>query len=135
MPERIIVLGLACAAFVVTLGISSWHNGLWHSGDSSTAQDVENAQRTRTLLSSAPTAQLARPFAPAVAAPAPPPPAATPPTPPPPPAETKAGDPGPPAPELTQSTAQSEPSTSPEVDNGERLAEMDRAARHGSRSH
>lgn len=134
MPERIILLGLACTAFVVTLGVSSWREGLWHSGGSQTAQDIENVRRTRSLLSATvPATQPAHPFAPAVVAPEVVATAAAAPSPP--PATVESTPLSAPAPELTQSQAQSEPSTSPEVDNGEMLDRMDRAARRGARSH
>lgn len=141
MRQQFILWGVVLVAFAVTLSVSWWHEGLWHT-TAPTAQDVENAQRTRTLLSASATPVVsARPFAPATtttdASAAAQPPAGiaesfAPPTP------TLANTPEPGTPDElppTQSEAQTEPSTLPEVDHGEMLDQWDRAARRGARSH
>lgn len=125
MNQRFLMWGLASITFVVTLAITSWHDGLWQSDETVTpAHNVRTASFTTEETVDMP----ARPFAPEHAVPPPPVEtvaAVTPPPPPPPepaPQETPA-----PAVEPEQVSAQ-------ELDEQEFQSHRDRASEHSARS-
>jgi hypothetical protein len=120
MNQRFLIWGLASIAFVVTLAISSWHEGLWASDETTT--------RGNRAAAVAPTDSMelpARPFAPEHPA------LATP----------SAAVVTPPQPQVPQQTDTPAPAESPppmpvaeaEVDTAEFLAHRDRASQHSSR--
>ena len=95
MKQKFTVWGLAGAAFLVTLGITSWQNGLWSSGEPSAQPDGVAANRSidkpnpipkDPFQAAVPPAAAALPPA-AMAPPAAPPPAETTQSPPQPPVE------------------------------------------------
>jgi hypothetical protein len=123
MNQRFLMWGLASIAFVVTLAISSWHEGLWPYDETPAHGD-----RAVSLAFADPVPLPAQPFAPQRPAP----PAATP---------IQA------APTAPQPQAQQQPEPPPpveappplpvaeqEVDTTEFLAHRDRAAQHSARS-
>ena len=123
MNQRFLMWGLASIVFVVTLGISSWHEGLWTPDEPATAQYA----RPAAVASDDITPMPARPFGPdkpaptavpAIAAVTPQPP------PPPPPAETP-----PPA-----DTSQPMPTAVADMDEAIFMDHQDRAAQRGSRA-
>ena len=122
MNQRFLMWGLTSIAFVVTLAISSWHDGLWTS-------DAVPARGNRPVALSLaePTALPIRPFAPENAAPtvmtAP---AAT-------KSETQAQEQQP-TPAPAEIATPSMPIAAAEVDTTEFLAHRDRAAQRGSRA-
>jgi hypothetical protein len=122
MNQRFLMWGLASIVFVVTLGISSWHAGLWTSDEPA----VRHA-RPGAVASEDMTPMPVRPFGPEKSAPtvAPPPvAAATPQSPlPPPPAQAP-----PPIETPPQSTA-----AVPDLDEADFRAHEERVARQGSR--
>ena len=120
MNQRFLMWGLASIVFVLTLGISSWREGLWTSDEPA----VHHA-RPAAVASDDITPMPARPFGPEKAAPTVVPPrvaAATPPPPPPPPAEAP-----PPIDTLPESTA-----AVPDMDEADFRAHQSRGAQ---RSH
>ena len=122
MSQRFLMWGLASIVFVVTLGISSWHEGLWASDEPAAAHDV----RPTAVASEDIPPMPARPFGPEKPAPTAVPviAAVTPQPPPPPLAETP-----PPA-----DTSQPMPTAVPDMDEADFLAHQDRATQHGSRA-
>jgi hypothetical protein len=125
MKQRFLMWGLASIAFVVTLAISSWHEGLWPYDEAPT-----RSNRAASLAPADPVPLPAQPFAPEHPAP----PAATPivvaATPPQPQAPQQPASPAP-APEETVPPM---PTAEQEVDTSEFLAHRDRAAQHSARS-
>ena len=121
MNQRFLMWGLASIVFVVTLGISSWHAGLWTSDEPA----IRHA-RPAPVASDDMTPMPLRPFAPEKPAPtvAPPPVAAATTQPPlvPPPAQT------PPIDTPPQSTA-----AVPDMDEADFRAHEERVAQQGSR--
>ena len=123
MNQRFLMWGLASIAFVVTLAISSWQEGLWPSDGT-----ITRGNRAPALASIESTELPARPFAPehptsAVATPAaavvtPPPQQA--------PAQTDIPAPAESPPPMPVAEA--------EVDTTEFLAHRDRASQHSSRA-
>ena len=121
MNQRFLMWGLASIAFVVTLAISSWHEGLWPSDETITRGD-----RAAALASTDSTALPARPFAPEHPAPA----------------TLSAAVVTPPQPQAPQQADTPAPAESPppmpvaeaEVDTAEFLAHRDRASQHSSRA-
>ena len=90
MKQRFLMWGLASIVFVVTLGFSSWHDGLWASSADADASPAPATHRNRpvTVESDDITPIPSRPFGPdkptpasvpAIAAVTPPPPVAPPP--------------------------------------------------------
>lgn len=125
MNQRFLMWGLASIVFVVTLGFSSWHEGLWAADAPTTAHHTRPpADATSDDITPLPT----RPFGPEKPAPAVVPAlaAATPQPPPPPPA----AEPPPPA-DLPPPM----PTAVPDMDEADFMAHQDRAAARGSRSH
>jgi hypothetical protein len=123
MNQRFLMWGLTSIAFVVTLAISSWHDGLWTSGA------IPARGNRPVALSSEPTALPVRPFAPENAAPTPvTPPALATAAP-----ETQAQEQQP-TPAAAEIPAPSMPSAEAEVDTTEFLAHRDRASQHSSRA-
>jgi hypothetical protein len=124
MNQRFLMWGLMSIAFVVTLAISSWHEGLWTS-DAIPAR----GNRPVALSSAEPTTLPVRPFAPEHAAPtamtSPAPAAAEP--------ETQAQEQQP-TPAAAEIAPPSTPIAEAEVDTTEFLAHRDRAAQHSSRA-
>jgi hypothetical protein len=124
MNQRFLMWGLTSIAFVVTLAISSWHEGLWTSDAIHT-----RGNRPAPLASAEPTELPIRPFAPENAAPT----AMT-------PAPLAATKPGTQAQEQQPTSAAAEiatasmPIAEAEVDTSEFLAHRDRASQHGSRA-
>lgn len=124
MNQRFLMWGLASIAFVVTLAISSWHEGLWASDEIATRRNHPAA-----LASAEPMALPVRPFAPENAAPV----AMTPPA-------LAAAKPETqeqvqqPTPAAAEIPAPSMPIAEAEVDTTEFLAHRDRAAQHSSRA-
>jgi hypothetical protein len=123
MNQRFLMWGLASIAFVVTLAISSWHEGLWPSDET-----ITRGNSAPALASIDSTELPAQPFAPEHPAPA----VAT-------PAAAVV------APQQQQAPAQMDipaPAESPppmpvaeaEVDTAEFLAHRDRASQHSSRA-
>ena len=141
MTQKTITWGLALSAFVVTLAISSWREGLWHSGEqtamasASPGSDATHipARPFEKVASSGPTPVRPAPLAPAVpvatrpmmvaAAPPPPPPA------PPPVAESA------PAPAPADSATDDTPSPVPDPDEEQVRQQAERSAERGARSH
>ncbi len=126
---------LALSAFVLTLGISSWHEGLW-STDEAASEEHPAPIKLSLAEPTAATRMAAVPFGPSQAAtralllPEAPPEldvAA-------PPAPAAAAPPDTP-PEVSDPQPQTEPYNTPDVDNGEMQSREDRAAAHSSRSH
>jgi type IV secretory pathway VirB10-like protein len=126
MNQRFLMWGLASIVFVVTLGISSWHEGLWATDEPATAA---HQTRPTAVASDDITPIPARPFGPekpaptavpALAAVTPQPPA----PPPPPPAETP-----PPT-----DTSQPMPVAVADMDEAIFMDHQDRAAQRGSRA-
>jgi hypothetical protein len=127
MNQRFLMWGLTSIAFVVTLAISSWHEGLWPSDEPVIAR---GANRPVALVPAEgdSTALPDRPFAPENPAPVtatPPVAMATPQPQPAQPAETPA-----PATETTPAL----PTAEAEVDTAQFLAHRDRAWQHSSRA-
>ena len=124
MNQRFLMWALASIVFVVTLGISSWHEGLWTSAEPATA-----AHRARpvAVASDDSTPMPERPFGPEKPAPAAVPAIAAVTTPPPPPPAE--APPPPPADTPSMSSAV------PDMDEEEFRAHEDRASRRGGREH
>jgi hypothetical protein len=130
ITQRWITWGAAVAAFVVTLGLSAWHEGLWGADGPRESAPLPVVSLTN------PAQMQGRPFGPSRAALelAAPTPQAT-------PLAAAAAAPTAPelqpeaAPEVSNSEPQAEPYNTPDVDNGEMQALRDRAALHSSRSH
>jgi hypothetical protein len=135
MNQKYIAWGLAITAFVATLGISSWHQGLWHSGEPvaqsrpKATEVIHIPARPFEAVASAPVRAMAAAAPPPVATPAlaaatrqpPLPPPSAPPT-----------DPQPsPA---TDSATDDTPSPVPDVDYEQFQAQAERAAEHSARS-
>jgi hypothetical protein len=123
MKQRFLMWGLASIAFVVTLAISSWHEGLWPYDEAPT-----RSNRAASLASADPVPLPAQPFAPEHPAP----PAAT-------PIVVAATPPQPQAPQQPETAASEEapppmPAAEQEVDTTEFLAHRDRAAQHSART-
>src|ERR1700722_4261827 len=119
MNQRFLMWGLASITFVVTLAITSWHDGLWQSDEmAAPAHNVRTASSTTEETVGLP----ARPFAPEHAV-AP----LTPPPPPPPPPEPAPQEALPPPVEPEQVSAQ-------ELDEQEFQSHRDRASEHSARS-
>jgi hypothetical protein len=124
MNQRFLMWGLASIAFVVTLAISSWHEGLWPSDEI-----PARGNSAATLTSADPAPVPAQPFGPAHPAPAVVGPvlaAATPP-------QAQA----PQQPETAMPAAYTPPpmpTAEAEVDTAEFLSHRDRAALHSSRA-
>ena len=126
MNQRFLMWAFASIVFVVTLGISSWQEGLWASPNEPTAA---HHTHLAALASDDVAPMPTRPFSPETPAVAPPPPppvvaAVTPQPPPPPPAETPPPADTPPM-----------PSAVPDMDEEEFRAHEDRAAQHSARAH
>jgi hypothetical protein len=122
MNQRFLIWGLASIVFVVTLGISSWHEGLWASDEPVAAHHTRPAAVTSDDITPMP----ARPFGPEKPAPTPVPViAAVTPPPPPPPEETP-----PPA-----DTPQPMPTAVADMDEAVFMDHQDRAAQRSSRAH
>jgi type IV secretory pathway VirB10-like protein len=121
MNQRFLMWGLASIAFVVTLAISSWHEGLWPSDEATT-----RGNRATALASTDSTELPAQPFAPEHPAPATPAAAVVTPPEQQAPAQTDAATPAEPPPPMPVAEA--------EVDTREFLAHRDRAAQHSSRA-
>jgi hypothetical protein len=107
VEQRILLCGLMVGAFILTLTLSSWHDGLWRSDAAPVTRAAPNPHEDGLV----PRGAVAAPAAAAMN----PPRAIAP-------------------PEPAQSEPQSEPSSAPDVDDGERLARRDRGAERGSRS-
>ena len=122
MNQRFLMWGLASIAFVVTLGISSWHEGLWASDEPATVHHTRPAAVANDDITPMP----AQPFGPAKTAPAALPAiAAVTPQPPPPPAEAPPpSDPSEPMPNAVA-----------DMDEAVFMDHQDRAAQHASRAH
>lgn len=108
MKQKHIIWGCAGAVFVVTLGITSWRNGLG-SSDEPSARPIGAASQSIDLPGPIPK----HPFQGAVTSPVAPPPA---PTQSPPPAQTTQSAPQPTAGDIPSPT-QAEPSTAPDPVN------------------
>jgi len=125
MNQRFLMWGLTSIAFVVTLAISSWHEGLWTSDEIPTLRNHPAA-----VASVEQTAMPVRPFAPENAAPT----ATAPPA-------LAAAEPEPraqeqqPTPAAAEIATPSMPVATAEVDTTEFLAHRDRASQHSSRAH
>ena len=123
MNQRFLIWGLASIAFVVTLAISSWHEGLWASDETTT-----RGNRAPAVASTDSTELPARPFAPEH------PPLAT--------ATPSAAVVTPPQPQAPQQSDMPPPAESPppmpvaeaEVDTAEFRAHRDRASSHSARA-
>jgi hypothetical protein len=127
MNQRFLMWGLTSIAFLVTLAISSWHDGLWTSDAIPT-----RGNRPAALASAEPTALPERPFAPENAAPTamtPPVLAAAKPE-----TETQPQEQQPTPPAAAEITTPSMPIAAPEADTAEFLAHRDRAWQHSSRA-
>jgi|HubBroStandDraft_1064217.scaffolds.fasta_scaffold00036_86 hypothetical protein len=114
VKSRILLCGLVVGTFILTLAFSSWHDGLWRSG----AAPVTRAAPPTGAVASPP-------FGPTSEAMTTPTAAATP--------ATAAMNPPPAI--TTPESVQSEPYSTPDVDNAAMPARRDRGAEHGSRSH
>ena len=113
MGRPILLCGLIVAAFILTLAFSSWHDGLWRSDAAPVTRAVPQLHEDRLV----PTVAVgSRPFGPSAAAMATPTAAAAP--------AAAAMEP-----------AQSEPYSTPDVDNGDTRARSDRSAERGARTH
>ena len=126
MNQHFLMWGLTSIAFLVTLAISSWHDGLWTSDAIPT-----RGNRPAALASAEPTALPLRPFAPENAAPTsmtPPALAAAKPE-----TETQPQEQQP-TPAAAEITTPSMPIAAAEVDTTEFLAHRDRASQHSSRA-
>ena len=126
MNQRFLMWGLMSIAFVVTLAISSWHEGLWTSDAIPT-----RGSRPAALASAEPTELPVRPFAPENAAPTamtPLPAAAAKPE-----TQTQAQEQQP-TPAAAEIATPSMPIAEAEVDTTEFLAHRDRASQHSSRA-
>jgi hypothetical protein len=122
---------LAAAAFVITLAISSWHEGLW-SADRSAAPRIVRPQALVAAQSPGnpfgPTSARAIQVANVEQSPAP---------------ATQSDAPTPPEPAAveehqepaTDPQPQTEPYNAPDVDNGEMLQQMDQARHRNAREH
>jgi hypothetical protein len=137
MNQKYIIWGLAISAFVATLAISSWHEGLWHSGEA-VAQTPPERDATHIPshpFESVPPGTLPPPgrlppiasAAPVAARPVLQ--TATPPPPAPPPAES---DPQPPP---TDSATDDTPSPVPDPDYEQFQQQADRGGERSARSH
>ena len=125
MNQRFLMWGLASIAFVVTLTVTSWNQGLWQSDE--TAAPAQNV-RAASLTSANPTDLPFRPFVPThVEQPAPVETVAAVKLPPPPDLAPAPQEEPPPADEPAQASAQ-------ELDEQEFQAHRDRAAEHSARS-
>ena len=129
MNQRFLMWGLASITFVVTLGITSWNDGLWPSDE--TMPTRAHNVRTASFTSDDSTDLPLRPFAPTHAAPPAPPvekiAAVTPP--PPPPVE--------PAPEEAAPPPTEEPSTqvsAQELDEADFQAQRSRDSERSARA-
>jgi len=123
MNQRFLMWGLASIAFVVTLAISSWNEGLWPSDET-----VTRGNHSTALVSTDSTELPARPFAPehpAAAADAPVLAAAAP---------TQPQAPQQNEPPAAADTPPPMPTAEAEVDTAEFLAHRDRASQHSSRA-
>jgi type IV secretory pathway VirB10-like protein len=122
MNQRFLMWGLASIVFVVTLGISSWHEGLWASDEPAAAHHTRPAAIANDEITPMP----AQPFGPEKPAPTTVPAlaAVTSPPPPPPPVE---------APPPTD-TSQPMPTAVPDMDEAIFMDHQDRAAQRGSRA-
>jgi len=124
MNQRFLMWGLTSIAFLVTLAISSWNEGLWVPDETPTQHTVRTAS---FVEDEAPTALPARPFAPLHTAQSTP-------------VETIAAatPPPAPAPPEQEAPAQEQPPPMPvaeqEMDTNEFLAHRDRAFQRGSRA-
>ena len=123
MNQRFLMWGLSSIAFVVTLAISSWHEGLWPSDEA-----ITRGNRAAAVASTDSTELPARPFAPEHPAPAVAPPAAA-----------VVIPPQAQAPQHTDIPAPAEspppmPVAEAEVDAAEFLAHRDRASQHSARA-
>jgi hypothetical protein len=124
MNQRFLMWGLASIAFVVTLAISSWHEGLWPSDEAPTG-----GKRLTALISPDPMPLPAQPFGPAHPAPAVATPIVA--------AVTSPQPQAPQQPETMEPAAESPPpmpTAEAEVDTAEFLRHRDRAAQHSSRA-
>ncbi len=127
MNQRFMMWGLASITFVVTLGITSWNDGLWQSDE--TAPTRAHSVRTASFTADDTTDVPFRPFAPTHAAP-----------PPAPLEKVAAVTPLPPPVEPAPSEAllpTDEPSTqvsAQELDEADFQAHRDRAAEHSARA-
>lgn len=123
MNQRFLMWGLASIVFMVTLGISSWHEGLWSSDEPVITHHARPAAAESEDITPLP----ARPFGPEKPAPEVLPAlAAVTPQPPPPP---------PPVEALPPADIPPMPTAVPDMDEEDFLAHQDRAAQRGSRSH
>lgn len=122
MNQRFLMWGLASIVFVVTLGISSWHAGLWKADEPA----VHHA-RPAAVASDDMAPMPVRPFGPEKPAPtvAPPPVAAATPQPPLPPPATEAPPPIDTPPESAAAV--------PDMDEADFRAHEERVAQQGSR--
>ena len=123
MKQRFLMWGLASIAFVVTLAISSWHEGLWPYDGTPT-----RGNRVASLVSADPVPLPSQPFAPEHPAP----PAATPlvvAATPPQPKDLQQPETPPP-----EEAPPPMPTAEQEVDTTEFLAHRDRAAQHSART-
>jgi hypothetical protein len=122
MNQRFLMWGLASITFVVTLAVSSWHEGLWP------AQETLTRGNRPTAVVSADPAQLpSRPFGPQTL----PRPVTTP--------AAAVVTPQPPVPQqpdqpLTETPPTALPTAEAEVDTAEFLAHRDRASQHSART-
>jgi hypothetical protein len=124
MNQRFLMWGLVSITFVVTLAVSSWHEGLWPSHETPT-----HGNRPTTVASADPVQLPSRPFGPQT----PPRPITTPATavvtpPPPAPAPQQQDQP------LAETPPPALPTAEAEVDTAEFLAHRDRASQHSART-
>jgi hypothetical protein len=125
MKQRFLMWGLASIVFVVTLGVSSWHEGLWgSSADAPPSPAATHHNRPIAVASDDSTPIPARPFGPDKSTPAPLPAIAAVTTPPP-PAPVEALPP--------VEAPQAAPAV-PDMDEAEFRAHEERATLRGERS-
>jgi hypothetical protein len=122
MRQRFLMWGLASIVFVVTLGISSWHEGLWASSDAPAPATHRN--RPVAVETDDITPIPTRPFGPDKPAPAPVPAIA---------AVTASAPPPPVEPPPSVETPQEAPAV-PDMDEAEFRAHEERATQRGERS-
>jgi len=127
MNQRFLMWGLASITFVVTLAVTSWHDGLWQQPDeiAPAVRGIRSAALTTTDAADIPL----RPFAPTRAAPPAPVEIVSAATQPPLPPADPVPQEIPPQPDDSQI-----PVSAQELDEQEFLSHRDRAAEHSSRT-
>jgi hypothetical protein len=133
MKQHFLIWGVGGVAFAVTLAISSWHDGLWESGETVASSARTAIPVTASSSVTAATPVPARPFGPVstnTEVTTPTVTAVTPQSPAPQQQETPAPTESPPP-----DTHDAVPDSAPSADEAEFRARSDRAAEHSARAH